>query len=383
MFNSSEGSGCTSGVQARRESVGLSRSALAARAGMSRQALHAIETGGYVPNTLVALKLARALECRVEDLFVLEPESPGAPLEARWLGPSAPRFPTRVRLFQVGEQLLALPLSGEDALTSPADGVCEEAGRLEGEVSVRLYTSPSQLEQVALICGCDPAFGLLAATLERSPTPARMVWRNLPSTQALESLGRGEAHAAGIHLWHAPSGQYNLPFVELALAGQAAQLITLWTWEQGLLLAPGNPLDVTGIEDLTRGGLRLVNRPQGAGSRHLLDRLLEEAGLSQAARTSLPGYGREASTHLELAETVARGEADAGLGIRSVADALGLAFVPLVQERFDLVVPERHLEHPALRALLEQVRQPAFRREVEALGGYDPRHAGEVWASTA
>jgi len=169
--------------------------------------------------------------------------------------------------------------------------------------------------------------------------------------------------------------------VEAALTGQAAQLVTLWTWEQGLLLAPDNPLGVTGIEDLAGGRLRLVNRPPGAGSRHLLDRLLEEAGLSQGGRNTLLGYGREAATHLELAETIARGEADVGLGIRSVADALGLAFVPLALERFDLVVPERHLERPALRALLEQVKQPAFRREVEALGGYDPRHAGEVWAS--
>ncbi|KQR15607.1 substrate-binding domain-containing protein [Deinococcus sp. Leaf326] len=380
--------GLTAHVRARREAAGLRSGELAAQVGISRQALHAVETGTYVPGTLTTFRLAQVLGCGVEDLFTLAAPEVGATLCGAAPG-GALTGPVRVQLAQVGTRTLAYPLSGEASLGQDADGLAHGAGA-PGEVRVELLEGAARPGRTLVVTGCDPALGLLARQLGRGgggpgtrPQEVRALWHPAVSLDALRALRRGEAHAAGIHLWEAGGGESNLPAVLRELPGMPAQLFTLWSWEQGLMVAPGNPHGISGVADLLRPGLRLVGRGPGAGSRVLLDAWLAGLGLGESERARLPGYRDEAPTPLAAAARVALGAADLAPGPRSAAWAHGLDFVPVQRERFDLVVPGEHLDHPALAALLLGAAQPGFQAELRALGGYDPAHAGQPWKSTA
>lgn len=330
-----------------------------------------------MPSTLVALHLARVLGCSTEALFELRESS----VTARLVG-ATPGLPSRVQLAQVGPRLLAFPLAGGQGLRTPADGtvrVCDH----HQDVQVELSGSLAVPQRTAVVAGCDPSLELFVPHLARRTPEVRLAWQPMASLPALQALARGEAHAAGIHLWDAPSGTSNLPFVQALLPGRPMHLFTLWAWEQGLIVAPGNPLGLTGAADLMRSDVRLITRETGAGSRLLLDAWLDQAGYTLRPQQGLPDDTVEATSHLDLVERIAAGQADVGPGPRSAARALRLDFVPLQVERFDLVVPDEHLEHPALRALLDVARSNAFRTELQALGGYDPSHAGELWRTSA
>ncbi|WP_188961334.1 substrate-binding domain-containing protein [Deinococcus aquiradiocola] len=367
-------------VRARREELHVRPGDLAARCGITRQALHAIETDAYTPNTVVALRLARALACRVEDLFQLQ-DDPAPQVHARLLGPAQPAG-TRVQLAQLGDDWLAQPLSGQSGWDQPADGTLRSDASGDAPASVQPFTDLRLAQRTAVLTGCDPSLGLAAMHAARHTPDVRVLWRNASSLQALRAVARGEAHAAGIHLWEATTGISNLGAVERELPGRRAHLYTLWEWEQGLIVPRGNPKRVTGPESLIHGQLRLVNREDGAGSRLLLDAWLAGLGVTLAERARLPGYRDEAPSHLEAAGRVAAGVADAAPGPRSAAQVLGLDFVPVQRERFDLVVPDPYLTHPAIAALIGVAQQQSFRAELSALGGYDPAHAGEHWQST-
>ncbi len=393
-------------VRARREQLRLRSGELATHCGITRQALHSVETGAYVPNTLTALRLARALDCRVEDLFSL-PEVGGARKQIRAtvleLGPADQPSPagTRVQLAQVnpfGRSVpvqatatgsveeapwLAFPLSGQAGWGQVADGALRGLPAEDRRAEVELFSDLSLARRSAVLVGCDPSLGLVAIHVARHSPDVRLLWRSASSLQALRSLARGEAHAAGIHLWEASTGVSNLGAVERELPGRKAHLYTLWEWEQGLMVARGNPHGLRGPEGLLTPGLRLCNREVGAGSRALLDAWLAALGVTLAQRRKLPGYRTEVPSHLEAAGRVAAGTADVAPGPRSAAQALGLDFVPVQRERFDLVVPDPYLNHPAIVALIAVARQGPFRAELSALGGYDPAHAGELWQSTA
>lgn len=369
-------SGLTPHVRAYRERAGLRPLELARKAGITRQALHSIETGAYVPNTLIALHLAHLLNCTVEELFTLHP----AQLSARLMGGQ----PGRVQLAQVGTQWLAFPLPGVTGLNESADGLTDPATtdpNRGSAVSVSLLGDLTLPRRTAVVAGCDPALALLPAHLAKTAPDCRVLLRPESSLEALRAVARGEAHAAGIHLWDARTGQSNLPFVQRELPGWAAQLFTLWTWEQGLMVGPGNPHGLQGVSDLRRPGVRLANREPGAGSRVLLDAWLDAANITQQDRQGITGYANEVTSPLLAAQAVASGAADVAPGPRSAALACGLDFIALQTERFDLVVPDEFVNHPGLQALLNVVGQPSFRTELCSLGGYDPAHAGERWAT--
>jgi molybdate-binding protein/DNA-binding transcriptional regulator YhcF (GntR family) len=206
---------------------------------------------------------------------------------------------------------------------------------------------------------------------------ARVDLRIQPSSSlgGLFALANGDCDLAGCHLLDAESGDYNTPFVRRVLPGEAVDLVTLAEREQGLLVAAGNPRGIAGLADLARPGLRFVNRQRGSGTRVLLDRLLAAARVPADA---LEGYAREEPTHLAVAGAVAGGAADAGLGIRAAARALGLDFVPLARERYELAVYPATRERPAVRAMLAALRSRAFVAAVEALAGYDTRETGRI-----
>src|SRR5919107_1340248 len=173
--------------------------------------------------------------------------------------------------------------------------------------------------------------------------------------------------AAGSHLLDPATGAYTLPYVDRVLAGRDVAVVRLVHREQGLIVAPGNPLGLNGIDDLARDGLRYVNRQRGAGTRVLLDHELATRGIAAEA---IPGYAREEHTHLAVAAAIAAGRADAGLGVLAAARAFGLGFVPVTREPYDLVLATETLEDPVTAPLWALLDDPDFRAAVEALGGY-------------
>lgn len=195
------------------------------------------------------------------------------------------------------------------------------------------------------------------------------------SLEGLDILAAGQAVAAALHLRDADSGQWNAPAARQVL-GQGGHVGIVWAWrDQGLLVAPGNPQGLAGVADLARPGLRVVGRQPRAGSHVLLVHLLTEAGLRLDALTFLP---EPALAEDEVAAAVADGRAEAGFGIRAEAEARGLGFVPLIRERFDLVMARRDFFDPPLQTLLAFARGPAFAARAGRMGGYDVTSTGQV-----
>jgi putative molybdopterin biosynthesis protein len=185
----------------------------------------------------------------------------------------------------------------------------------------------------------------------------------------------GLCHLAGSHLLDPATGEYTLPYLDRVFGAGADDIavIRLVHREQGLLVAPGNPLGLGGIEDVAKTGVRYVNRQRGAGTRVLLDHLLNEHGI---APDSITGYSREEPTHLAVAAAVSAGRADAGLGIMAAAAPFGLDFLPVAREPYDLVVAPGALDGPQLAPLWSLLSDPGFQASVEALGGYSAREMG-------
>ena len=345
-----------------RKRRGVGATALAATAGVSRQTIYAMEAGDYIPNTAVALKLARALECSVEELFQLpSEEAVAAPVvHAEIVGGGDCFAGAALELCRVGSRLVAVPSVPVPWHLAAADGLLVDPARsrvqmLAGEISNRL-----------LIAGCDPATSVLSRHLQRAHTG--MVAAPVNSSAALELLQRGLVHVAGTHL-HG-GGDEARP----AEAGGGNAVFAFAVWEQGLVVGRGNPKRIRGVEQLARRGLRLANREKGSGSRQLLDARLRAAGMSGRA---IAGYGESpASGHLAAAWRVYAGLADCCVATDSAARAFGLDFVPLTRERYDLVVPVRYLEFAPVVRLMETLSQAGLRRELETLCGYDTRETG-------
>ena len=369
-----DGTKIESNLRAIRQAAGLSQSELAGLAGVTRQTIGAVEAGLYAPTMGVGLRLARALGCGVDDLFRLPDDPPTVAAELLPPAVGVAAAPLRVQLARVGSRTLARPL---DAY-GPADGLVSpgQTGELPpGKVVVRLLAEPTMLDRTAVVLGCDPALATLGVHLGRRHAGLRLAAASLGSLAALEALARGEAHVAGMHLLDEATGEYNLPFVRRAFAGRRVTMVTAAHWAEGLIVAAGNPRGIAGAGDLARPDVAIVNREVGAGSRAALDHALRAAGVAPAA---VRGYGRTVSSHRAVAEVVAAGLADAGPGIQAAAEALGLGFVPLGHERYDLVIPAEHRDSPPVQALLDTLVSPAFRAELEAMPGYDLSRTGTV-----
>ena len=290
----------------------------------------------------------------------------------------------RVTVGQVGEQWIASPLSrGAGVITSlvRADGIVEIPAGVQGIqageiVPVRLYRSRQELERTILALGShDLTLDLLAQFL--SLRGSRLSSGNLGSLGGLIALQRGEAHLAGSHLLDPETGDFNLPYIERYLPDVPVVVVRLVGREQGLILAPGNPKSITGLDDIARSELAFVNRQRGAGTRILFDYQLEQLGIEPA---SIRGYQHEEYTHLAVAAAVASGRADCGLAIHAAAAALKLDFLPLYQERYDLIIPKEHHESARLMPLLQLLRDPEFQETVASLPGYSTDSMGEIIA---
>jgi putative molybdopterin biosynthesis protein len=191
----------------------------------------------------------------------------------------------------------------------------------------------------------------------------------------LLALERGETHIAGTHLLDPESGVYNIPDIKKAIPKVPLALVHLAQREQGIVVARGNPKALASLKDLARPGIRFVNRQPGSGTRVLLDHQLKKLGLEPS---SIEGYEREEFTHMAVGVAVASGLVDAGLAVRAAATALGLDFILVASEQYDLLVARPFFESERGELVMEIIRSERFKRAVAALGGYDPTRAGKV-----
>ena len=407
-------------VRRYRRNLGLSQEALGDRVGVSRHAIMAIEGGRQVPSTTLALRLADTFGCAVKDLFRLEsvPE-----LEVRLPPPrptatASPPVPSsRVAVGRVGGRWTAHPLPAH--ATGAADAIMVEAAPAPSDASfnrkadspaagpagatagrtdpsyarstgasiasqpdetavvdrarVRPVRGMQQLERNVLVAGCAPLLANLAHRVGEGSGNARATWIPASSHRALELLAAGMVHIAGLHLSGGESSEANVRAVRRRFPGRGMLVVNLTRWRQGFIVAASNPLDIRDAADLLRPGVRVVGREPGTGADDLFARLLAGEGGGR------PDYsGPVAEGHLDVARRVHCGAADTGVAIEGAALAWGLGFVPLVEERFDLVIPADIAKASPVARFLETLDDPGFRAEAASLPGYDTSISGHA-----
>jgi putative molybdopterin biosynthesis protein len=354
-----------------RKSKGASAADLAQRVGVKRQTIYAIEAGDYVPNTDVALKLARELKTTVEELFSADEQTPSGSTEH--LSAAEPVKGQPVRISKVGPHWVSVPVSAVPYYLPEADAVI---GRVNygGRTNLSVFDREEEFQKRLVLAGCDPATNLLARMVERV-TGVEVVTAAASSKLGLQWLKEGKVHIAGTHLEDPETGEYNLPFLKREFAGEEFRVVTFARWEEGLVVAAGNPKNIRKVQDLARKNLRFANREPGSGSRALLDELLRASGVGT---TSIDGYYRVCYGHLAAAYAVASDEVDCCLATRSAARTFGLDFVPLRQERYDLVMRKQTMDLASGQAFVDVLQRATLRKRLEMLAGYDTSGTGSV-----
>ncbi len=353
-------------VRTRRIQLGLAQSQLAHQVGVSRQGLVAIEAGRQVPSTRLALQLARALRCSVDELFALADD---ARLAVRLASDDPPPC-RRVAVGRVDGSWVAHPVADE---ARPGDAVVVGRCDARSGTLVEPLVAPTTLEHNVLIAGCAPLLGVLAGGVEHQRPDARATWVPANSTRALELLAQGLVHVAGLHLVDADADGGHTPLVRARFPDRTTTVLSLTRWRQGLVVAAGNPRGIRSVCDLLRADVEVAGREPGAGADALLRRCLEAMGSDDERPAT-----HRASGHADVARLVRWGVCDVGIAIESAALAHGLDFIPLAEERFDLVVPRSRLDTPAVARLLGQLEARWFRTEAARLPGYDVSTAGQA-----
>jgi putative molybdopterin biosynthesis protein len=291
----------------------------------------------------------------------------------------------RVKVGRVGDNLIATPLGRGAGLMMSlvrADGLLTVPSTSEGlaagaEVEVKLMRSMEEIENTIVSIGShDNSLDILANFLRKRYPRYTLSSAHVGSMGGLMALRKDEAHIAPTHMLDEETGEYNVPFIKRLLPGREITLVNLVHRTQGLMVAKGNPREIEGLSDIRRPEITFINRQRGAGTRLLLDKTLKELGINPE---EVSGYGREEYTHMSVASAVLTGVADTGLGVLSAANALGLDFIPVASERYDLAIPTGMLGDERVKALMDIIRSDMeFRGVVEALGGYDASEMGKV-----
>ncbi len=357
-------------VKAIRRTKGFSQAELADLVGVQRQAIYDMESGRYTPNTAIALRLARELECQVEDLFLIEKDTGEQPVT---LAEHIDRPGARVSVVRINERLVAYPQDGRWLLSEgfqSADGLLDRMGG-----SVRMLQDDAGLGKKILLLGCDPAFSILHAHVTRHGGGAEILCRFASSRRAVEGLKAGSAHLAAAHLHNTGNEEANVLMAKSILGDSKATVVGFSLFEEGLMLAPGNPFCLKSVADLTKDGLRFINREHGAAIRVLLDDQLQRHGIPAE---TIHGYQKVTASHIEGAQSVAFGLADAALGLRAVAAAYSLDFLPIQFVRCDLIIGNEFLEHPAVKILLDVLQTKSLRKDLASLPGYETAMTGTV-----
>ncbi len=348
-------------VRQERMRRGWSQDELARRAGLSRAGVSAIEIERLVPSAAAALALAAALERRVEDLFQLRP---AAPTQRVWAWPPG-RDPAR--FWTVADEGVERLYPAESTALGmiPHDGVLRGNVRGIGSDPEPLGTATGSAPPTLVLATCDPAVGLLARALAES-AGIRLLPLLRSSRAALDLLGRGLVHAAGVHLSRSTELEGHCRVV-LAALGSGYSLLRVARWEEGIALAPARKIG--SLRAALHANLSWVGREDGSGARQCLDEVLE-------GRKPMPR--RLASDHRGVAEAIRNGWADAGICLRLVSEEAGLPFFPVREESYDLCFPTRLAGDPRLQALTAAVRSTSYRQALGELPGYDSTTTGQV-----
>lgn len=357
-----------------RSARGVSVQTIAKEAGVTRQSIHAIETGEYIPNTEVALRLARALDVSVEELFALPGSTRDrfAPIRAEIVSRSAgiERSPV-TRLCKVGPRWMSYPVEAgpyylplsDGVVTAIPDGVAEV--QLVGELD----------ENRIVLAGCDPAAGMLSRMVAKT-SGVEVLLAPASSRQAIEWLVTGKVHVAGAHLRDYENYQdadFNLWYLKRTYPKEEFAVFTLAMWEMGLAVADGNPLRIRTAGHLERKDVRFMNREEGSGGRAMLDRVLGAVGLTPK---QVPGYNNVRHGHVAAAYAVASGEADCCMTTHSAAMVCGLEFKSLHGERYDLIVKRSMLDLPGVQALLDTLQRREMRTQLASFALYNVSKTG-------
>ncbi len=290
----------------------------------------------------------------------------------------------RVTLGQVGTKLIATPSGkGAGSVMSMvrADGMLTIRSGNEGvgageTVSIEMLRSRKAIDSTLVAIGShDNILDVMANQLHKLNPPIRMSSAHVGSMGGIMAIKRGEAHLGGSHLLDEQSGEYNVSFIKRFLEGIPLVLINLCYREQGFIVRKGNPKQISSFADLASGNSTFINRQRGAGTRLLTDKILNDIDLDP---DQIPGYDLEEYTHMNVAAAVLSGSVDTGMGIRAAAQALDLDFVPVAEERYDLIIPAAFIDDPRIKATTDLLSEPRFRERVKDLGGYSLRDCGSV-----
>ena len=290
----------------------------------------------------------------------------------------------RVKLGNIDGKIMAYPLSrGAGAVTSlvEADALIRIPLLKEGvdfgeEVEAELLEDLNRIKNNIIVTGShDLILDILRNELQEEFSDFNLVSFNVGSMGGLLALKQTRTHLATAHLLDPESGEYNLPYIKKMLPQRELKVVNLTYREQGIMVKRGNPKNIKGIDDLVKKDIKFINRQKGSGTRVLLDYLLKKKGINPL---DIPGYSQEEYTHLMVASAVAEGNVDTGLGILSAARVFGLDFVPVIKERYDIIIPKEYYSSLKIQKILTIIKSRKFKKKVLSLGGYDLSQSGKV-----
>ncbi|MGN7468774.1 substrate-binding domain-containing protein [Brevibacillus sp. SAFN-007a] len=239
-------------------------------------------------------------------------------------------------------------------------------------------TQPSAMRPV-IISGQDVSLDLLANHLDKRELPLRPLRSYAGSLNSLIAMYTGKADIVSTHLFDGETGEYNVPYVRRILTGHRFLVVNMLARWAGFYVQAGNPKQILSWTDLTKPGVWMVNREKGSGARTLIE---EQFRLAKIAGGDVNGYEHEETSHLAVAGVVARKEADVGVGIEKAAQLVGVEFVPMVKERYDLVLLKTKENEAFIAAVLDILRSSLFQKELLAVGGYDLEQTGKIMYET-
>jgi len=290
----------------------------------------------------------------------------------------------RVKLGSVGNEIVATPLPrGAGCITTltEADGIIRIPNNIEGinphePVTAELLRPLSSINNTIVVVGShDNTLDILADQIRTGHGDLTLSSSHVGSMGGLMAIKKGVCHLAGSHLLDTEDGTYNISYLKKYLPDVGVKIVNLVFRDQGLIVPPGNPKSINGIEDLSRDDIIFINRQAGSGTRILFDYRLKQMGIDPS---NVSGYENEEFTHMSVAVAVLSGAVDVALGIHAAAKALNLDFIPVVTEQYDLIIPEIFYESENIRILLETINSPEFKKRVQALGGYSTKKTGQI-----
>lgn len=276
----------------------------------------------------------------------------------------------------VGEKLIAVPIIAEtldyseDKKVSGYIDFPEDVERIPAGSSVKvlLRDSIEQIKNTLLFIGShDPLVDEISKILVQRNSKYILSSAHVGSMGGIHAIRRGEAHLAGIHLLNEKDGSYNQSFVMKYFPNGEASLIEYVGRTQGIMVAKKNPKKIIGISSLCDPDIRYINRQKGSGTRILFDYLCKKEGI---ASDSIHGYAHEEFTHNDVAKLIAKGEADAGMGVHAAAKLYDLDFIPIYSEQYDLLIPDTMKNHPGIIEILDILKSEEFAEKAAMLGGY-------------